>query len=168
LNNDFTYKNFNLSFLIDFKYNNKILSATNYYSIVDGLNKMTLAGRETGVVAQGVKEDGTPNTTNVAAYNYYPLLAQNISALSVLDGSFIKLRQLTLGYTFPATWFEHTPFQSIAISLVGRNLWTLMKRTPNIDPEAGFSSDIKAAGLEGGNLPAVRTYGVNVNFKFKK
>lgn len=168
LTNDFAYRNFNLSFLIDFKYNGKILSATNYYSIVDGLNKMTLDGRETGVVAKGVKEDGTPNTTNVAAYNYYPLLAQNISSLSVLDGSFIKLRQVTLGYTFPAEWFGHTPFQSIAISLVGRNLWTIMKRTPNIDPEAGFSSDIKAAGLEGGNLPAVRTYGVNVNFKFKK
>ena len=168
LNNDFAYKNFNLSFLIDFKYNNKILSATNYYSIVDGLNKMTLDGRETGVVAQGVTESGAPNTTNVAAYNYYPQLAQNLSALSVLDGSFIKLRQVTLGYTFPAAWFEHTPFQAIAISLVGRNLWTIMKRTPNIDPEAGFSSDIKAAGLEGGNLPAVRTYGVNVNFKFKK
>ncbi len=168
LSNDFSYKNFNLSFLIDFKYNGKVLSATNYYSIADGLNKLTLEGRENGIVAAGVTEGGAKNNKNVAAYSYYPLLAQNISALSVFDGSFIKLRQVTLGYTFPEAWFGHTPFQSISISLVGRNLWTLMKRTPNIDPEAGFSSDIKAAGLEGGNLPALRTYGVNVNFKFKK
>ena len=46
LNNSFTYKNFNLSFLIDYNYGNKILSATNYYSIYRGLNKLTLVGRD--------------------------------------------------------------------------------------------------------------------------
>ena len=57
-NNDFSYKHINLSFLIDYRFGNKVLSATNYYSTYRGLNKSTLPGREGGVVGDGVTEDG--------------------------------------------------------------------------------------------------------------
>jgi hypothetical protein len=144
-----------------------VLSATNYYSIYRGENKLTLAGRETGVVGQGVTAAGTPNTVNVPAETYYQALAQRISALNVLDGSFIKLRQVTFGYTIPKAPLIHTPFSSITISAVGRNLWTIMKHTDNIDPESGFSPNVSYAGIEGTSLPATRTFGFNVNFKFK-
>ncbi|AMR33587.1 SusC/RagA family TonB-linked outer membrane protein [Mucilaginibacter sp. PAMC 26640] len=167
-NNDFSYKNFNFSFLIDYRYGNKVLSATNYYSIFRGLNQMTLAGRETGVVGVGVNEAGTTNTVNVPAQTYYQGLARNISAVNVLDGSFIKLRQITLGYAIPKASIANTPFNSITVSLVARNLWTIMKRTDNIDPESNFAPGINYAGIEGTSVPAVRTYGLNVNFKFKK
>ena len=167
-NNDFSYKNFNFSFLVDYRFGNKILSATNYYSIFRGLNQMTLVGREGGVVGVGVNEAGTPNTVNVPAQTYYQSLARNISALNVLDGSFIKLRQVTLGYSIPKTTIANTPFNSITVSLVARNLWTIMKHTDNIDPESNFAPGINYAGIEGTSVPAVRTYGLNVNFKFKK
>ncbi|MBB5635883.1 TonB-linked SusC/RagA family outer membrane protein [Pedobacter cryoconitis] len=165
--NNFYYKNFSFSMQIDFKYGNKILSATENYSYVFGLNKATLEGRETGIVAAGVHPDGTINTTNVPAYNYYPQLATNISALSVLNGSFIKLRQVTLGYTIPAHQLKRTPFNSISIDLVSRNLFTLVKYTKNIDPESEFASSLNYAGIEGASFPAVRTFGINVNFKFQ-
>ena len=168
LNNELNYKSFNLSFLIDFKSGNKILSATSYYTVYRGLNKMTLEGREGGVVANGVLENGSPNTTNVEAQTYYQETIKRISAINVLDGSFIKLRQITLGYTIPESVFGNLPIQNITISLVGRNLLTLMKNSENIDPEAGFSSLIGYAGIEGNGLPATRTYGFNINFKFKK
>ena len=167
LNNDFTYKRFNLSFLIDYRYGNKVLSATNYYSIYRGENMMTLAGRDGGVVGNGVTESGAANTKNVDAQTYYQALAQRISALDVLDGSFIKLRQITFGYTIPKTSLNGTPFSSIAISAVGRNLWTIMKHTDNIDPESGFSPLINYEGIEGTSLPTTRTFGFNVNFKLK-
>jgi hypothetical protein len=61
-----------------------------------------------------------------------------------------------------------TPFNSITFSLVARNLWTIMKHTDNIDPESNFAPGINYAGIEGTSVPAVRTYGLNVNFKFKK
>lgn len=166
--NDFSYKGFNFSFLIDYRYGNKVLSATNYYSIFRGLNQLTLAGREGGVVGQGVNEAGQPNTVNVPAQTYYQSLARGISALNVLDGSFIKLRQVTLGYAIPKTTIANTPFNSITVSLVARNLWTIMKHTDNIDPESNFAPGINYAGIEGTSVPAVRTYGLNVNFKFKK
>lgn len=168
LNNEFNYKRLSLSFLADYRFGNKVLSATNYYAIYRGLDKMTLVGRESGVVGVGVTESGSPNTVNVPAETYYQNLARNISALNVLDGSFIKLRQVSFGYTFPHELLNGTPFNSITFSLVGRNLWTIMKHTNNIDPESNFAPGIAYAGIEGTSVPAVRTYGFNVNFKFKK
>ncbi|MFA6086255.1 SusC/RagA family TonB-linked outer membrane protein [Mucilaginibacter sp.] len=167
LNNNFNYKQFNLSFLVDYRFGNKVLSATNYYSIFRGLNKITLDGRETGVVGDGVTSTGADNTVNVPAQTYYQALARRISTLNVLDGSFIKLRQVSLGYTFNASMLRGTPFSSIGVSAVARNLWTIMKHTDNIDPESGFSNDVRYAGIEGTSLPFARTYGLNVNFKFK-
>ncbi len=166
-NNSFNYKKFNLSFLVDYRFGNKILSSTAYYSIYRGENKITLPGRETGIVGNGVTESGAQNTVNVPAQNYYQYLAQKISSLDVLDGSFIKLRQVSFGYTIGGSTLQHTPFSTINVSLVGRNLWTIMKRSDNIDPESGFSSTINYAGIEGTSLPAVRTFGFNLNFKLK-
>jgi len=157
------YKNFSLSFLADFKFGNKVLSASEHYSYVYGLNKATLRGRETGVVAQGVREDGSVNTTSVPAYLYYPQLASNISALSVLNGSFIKFRELKIGYTF--TPRATRPFRAIAIDLVGRNIFTILKYTHNIDPESQFSPNLTYGGIEGASLPMSRTIGINLNFK---
>ncbi|MDQ0638068.1 TonB-linked SusC/RagA family outer membrane protein [Pedobacter sp. W3I1] len=167
ITNSFIYKQFSFSFLIDYRFGNKILSATEYYSYVLGLNKATLVGRQTGIVAEGVLENGQKNTVNVPAYAYYPELATNISALSVLNGSFIKLRQATLGYSFSERFLKRTPFSSIGIDLVARNLFTLLKYTKNIDPESQFSPTLGYAGIEGASLPATRTFGVNFNFKFK-
>ena len=167
ITNSFNYKQFSFSFLIDYRFGNKILSATEYYSYVLGLNKATLVGRETGIVADGVLENGQKNTINVPAYAYYPELATNISALAVLNGSFVKLRQATLGYTFNNNFLKRTPFSSIGIDLVARNLFTLLKYSKNIDPESQFSPILGYAGIEGASLPATRTFGVNFNFKFK-
>ncbi|WP_158827480.1 SusC/RagA family TonB-linked outer membrane protein [Mucilaginibacter lacusdianchii] len=168
LNNSFNYKQFNLSFLTDYRFGNKILSATNYYSILRGLNQMTLDGREGGVITpNSVKADGSGNTTAVLAQTYYQELARRISGLDVLDGSFIKLRQVTFGYNLPRNILARTPFSGINVSFVARNLWTIMKHTDNIDPESGFSNDVRYAGIEGTSLPQTRTYGFNVNFKFK-
>jgi TonB-linked SusC/RagA family outer membrane protein len=166
-NNDFSYKNLVFSFLIDYNYGNKVLSATEYYSIRRGLNKMTLEGREGGVTV-GVLDNGTPNTKTVNAQDYYTALANNVTATSIVDGDFIKLRQVTLGYSLsPNLVSKLKIFSGIQISLVGRNLATLMSKSKNIDPEANFASNIRYYGIEGTSLPTARSYGLNLNFKFK-
>ncbi len=106
--NDFSYKNFNLGFLIDYNYGNKILSATKYYAVYRGLDKSTLAGRESGVTVTGVDGTGAPVTTTVSAQAYYQRLA-SISKFNVLSGDYIKLRQVTLGYTIPEKAFGKVP-----------------------------------------------------------
>jgi hypothetical protein len=167
-NNEFIWKQFDLSFLLDYRFGCKVLSGTDWFSIYDGLNKSTLPGRESGVLAKGVNEDGTPNATVVSAQKYYQQLITNVTTPTVFDGSFIKLRQVTLGYNFNAGFLEHTPFSGLKVSLAARNLLTLLKHTPNFDPEDSFSSLPSSAGLEGGGLPDVRTYGISLNIKLKK
>lgn len=169
LNNDFSYKNITFSFLIDYNYGNKVLSATKAYSIYRGLNKETLNGRETGITT-GVYESGATNTKSVTSQAYYQaIFNRNITGpLSVLNGDYIKLRQLTLGYTLSEKLFGSVPLiRSINVSLVGRNLWTIMRKSGIIDPESGFSTLVSYAGIEGTSVPSARTYGVNVNVKFK-
>ncbi|AYB35489.1 SusC/RagA family TonB-linked outer membrane protein [Chryseolinea soli] len=167
LTNDFSYKNINFSFLVDYNFGNKVLSATEYYSILRGLNKKTLEGRQEGITT-GVLADGTTNTTTAAPQDYYRAVAQQITSTSVVSGDFIKLRQMTLGYTFPASAFANVPLiRSVQISLVGRNLAILMRKAKNIDPEASFASNVKYYGIEGTSLPSTRSYGFNLNVKFK-
>jgi TonB-linked SusC/RagA family outer membrane protein len=167
LNNELNYKAINFSFLIDYNYGNKILSATNYFATIRGLHKMTLEGREG--ITTGVTESGAANTVKANAQDYYRSLVQNVTSVNVLSGDYIKLRQVTLGYTVPEAAFAKIPlFSSLQVSLVARNLLILMKKSDNIDPEAGFGSNIRYAGIEGTNLPSTRSYGINANFKFKK
>ncbi len=168
--NDFMLGNFNLSFLIDFNYGNKILSATADYTTYYGLNKKTLVGRTgTGVHVVGVMADHSNyDQDTVHAQDYWQRMS-SISRGNVLNGDYVKLRQVTFGYTFNDRMLAKVPvFSAITVSLVARNLWTIMKQSPNIDPESAFRGDIQYAGIEGGSLPSTRTYGVNVNIKFKK
>ncbi|WP_229688784.1 SusC/RagA family TonB-linked outer membrane protein [Puia dinghuensis] len=167
MRNDFTFKNINFGFLIDYNYGNKILSATNYYTLYRGLNKLTLAGRETGITT-GVTATGAQNAVSATAQDYYQRIA-TISRNNVLSGDYIKLRQVTLGYTFSGKQLANIRvFEAINVSLVGRNLLYISKKSPNIDPESNFASSVKYAGIEGTSLPSTRTFGINVNFKFKK
>ncbi|PZR28757.1 MAG: SusC/RagA family TonB-linked outer membrane protein [Citrobacter freundii] len=168
INDEIIYRKFNFSFLVDYRFGCKVLSGTDFFSIYYGTNKSTLPGRETGVIVDGVTRDDKPNNTLVNAQNYYQGLAANISTISVFDGSFIKLRQVVLGYTLPDRWFNKSPLQSINVSFAARNLLTLLKHTVNFDPEDNFSALPGNAGLQGGGIPQTRTYGVNVNVKFKK
>lgn len=147
-NNEFSYKGVNLSFLVDGKFGGKIFSATDYYGYIFGLHKATLENRE----AMGEQ-----------AATYYSNFANNVSRVFVQDADFIKLRQVTLGYSFPAKLFGNA-VQSVSLSVVGRNLATLMKKTDNIDPEANYTAN--AQGLELGGVPPVRTFGFNLNLKF--
>lgn len=147
-NNEFSYKRFNLSFLIDSKFGGKIFAATDYYGYVLGLHQHTLTNRE---------------TLGTEAANYYTTLANNVSGLFVQNANFIKFRQITFGYTFPTKLFGNT-VKGATLSFVGRNLFYLMKKTDNIDPESDYTSNAK--GLELGGVPASRTYGLNLSVKF--
>ncbi len=167
--NDFKYKNLTLAFLIDFKFGAKLFSGTNYNLYSTGLQKTTLQGRDGGLTVSGVDEDGNAFTkTDVDAQTYWQYVASNnITEEFVYDASFIKLREMTLGYTFSRSFLgERAPFiKDMKISLVGRNLWTIVKHTPNIDPESAYNNS-NGQGLELNGYPATRNIGFNLNVKF--
>jgi TonB-linked SusC/RagA family outer membrane protein len=164
-NNEVTFRNFNFGVLIDFKSGGKIFSATNYYATIFGLQKMTLEGRETGIVGNGVNESGGKNTVNAKAWDYYGSLSNNVSSVFVYDASFVKLRQVVLGYNLPTRWFGKLGVQGANVSLVARNLAVLSKHTPNIDPESNYNNSV-AQGLELAGVPPFRSFGLNINVKF--
>jgi hypothetical protein len=151
--------------LVDFKSGGKIFSATNYYATVFGLHQMTLQGRETGIVGEGVSEGGGKNTVREDAWDYYGALANNVSSTFVYDASFVKLRQVVLGYNLPTRMLGKLHVQNVNISLVARNLAVLRKHTPNIDPESNYNNTV-AQGLELAGVPPFRSFGLNINVKF--
>lgn len=167
-NNEFSFaKNFNFSFLIDYNFGNKLISMTSRSAMSAGLTKETLNGREGGIVVDGVTEAGDKNTENVTSQSYYSALASRITALHVMSGDFIKLRQVALTYNFPAELIRKTKvFRGAQISLTGRNLLILYKDAENIDPEESFGSSIQYYGIEGRNLPPTRAIGVNLKVNF--
>jgi TonB-linked SusC/RagA family outer membrane protein len=167
ISNEIHYKNFSFSCLVDFKFGGKIYSATNARLYYYGLHKNTLQGRDGGFVGEGVTESGATNTTAVNAETYFQTLAgsNNIAEEFVYDASFIKLRQLTFGYTLPSSILQPYHIKGVQISFVARNLATLLKHTPNIDPESGYNNG-NGQGLEGSGNPATRSIGFNLNVKF--
>ena len=163
--NSFTYKGFNVSFLIDAKIGGDIFSMTNAHMYSFGRHAKTLPGREGGVVGQGVKEDGiTPNDVKVDAMTYYMGVA-GITEEFVYDASFVKLRELSVGYDFPQSWIKKLGMSALTLSVVGRNLWNIYDKVPLVDPESSFSNG-NAQGFESYGLPASRSIGFNLNVKF--
>lgn len=162
-NNELTYRNMHLSFLIDFKSGGKIYSGTNANAYGYGLHKETLPGREGNVTVEGVTEEGTPVSRNIDAQTYYTKLS-TISSLHVYKTDFIKFRSVSLTYDLNSNML-HTRLQAVSISLVGRNLFYLKRSTPNIDPESNYSNS-NAQGLEYAGLPSTRSFGLNLNVTF--
>lgn len=171
--NSVKYKNFTLTFLLDAKFGAKIFSGSNYQLYYNGMHKNTLVGRTVAepyakTVFAGIDEEtGAANTVAVTAQDYYQAICNaNIGEEFVYDASFIKLRELSLSYTFPKSMLSSLKVvKGLSVSLIARNLWTIMKHTPNIDPESAVNAS-NGQGLELNGYPATRNIGFNVNVKF--
>lgn len=167
LNNNFSYNNFTLGFLIDGKFGAQVYSATNAYGTQFGVHKRTAENgiRENGINVTGVDQTGAPFTKNVSAQTYYQSIWNSITEEFITDADFIKLRQVIFGYTLPRRMLEKSPVQSISLSFVARNLALLYNAADNIDPESSYSNG-NAQGLENFGLPTTRSYGLNLQVKF--
>lgn len=152
--NAFRLGHWNLSVLIDGKFGGKLFSNTNFVAYTQGLAKETLPGREL-----------TYGTDANNATTYYQNWANAEQGMFLYDASFIKFRQLIFGYEFPAKVFNNK-IRGIRLSFVARNLFTIMKHTPNIDPETNYSASVYSQGLESAAVPYSRTFGFNLNVKF--
>ncbi|MCF0059112.1 SusC/RagA family TonB-linked outer membrane protein [Dyadobacter sp. CY356] len=124
---------------------------------------------EDGIIAKGNTADGKPNTAIVSAERYYKGVYSNsagINEASVFDASFIKLREVKLGYTIPQSLVSRYKLQNVTISVYGRNLAFLQRKATNIDPETAFSTANTGQGLESLQLPTTSSYGFNLNIGF--
>ncbi|MEZ5040372.1 MAG: SusC/RagA family TonB-linked outer membrane protein [Saprospiraceae bacterium] len=165
--NAFKYKGIQFTALIDFKLGHKMMSGTNFNLTRHGLHKMTLPGRETGVIGEGVNEQGETNTVAAGSQQYWEVVrSQQLVEPIVYDAGYWKLRQITIGYDFTRFLSDKFPVKSVVLSAVANNVAMLKKWVPNIDPETfGFSSD-NVVGLESTGVPSTRSIGFNLNIKF--
>jgi len=167
ITNQFSYKGINLSVTVDTRQGGQLQSETNLWGIYSGALTSTLPGREEGIIGAGVQRnpDGTyrPNDVRADAETYYGGLSYNARESTVYDASYVKLREVRLGYQLPKTLLDGTFIKGVGVSFVGRNLWLISSHAPGIDPETSFNNG-NAQGLESTQIPSTRSYGFNVNF----
>ncbi|HEX6965146.1 MAG TPA: SusC/RagA family TonB-linked outer membrane protein [Gemmatimonadaceae bacterium] len=163
--NDFHYKGASLSFLFDIHEGGDIFSVSNMFGDETGIFTRDLKGREIdwnnpGITVNGIDADTKQkNTTNVTTEDYWNATFE-IHSLYVYDDSWIKLREVTLGYDLPEKWANFLHASSANIAVVGRNLWT-HTHVPNIDPEFSYQTG-NVQGFEFAALPNPRSLGFNL------
>ncbi|QGY44771.1 SusC/RagA family TonB-linked outer membrane protein [Maribellus comscasis] len=186
INNKFTYKNFSLSFLIDFQLGGDFISGSKFYQYTFGTHAETLQGREEyyathnadgsamdGVIPDGPKVNGInintgePNEIPLAPYTYYTNpYSMSVGEEFVLDATNVRMREVVIGYNMPSKLMDKTPLKNANISLVGRNLFFLYRANNYADSESGYSSGNVGTGIEHSPLPSTRSIGMQLKVNF--
>jgi outer membrane receptor protein involved in Fe transport len=164
--NNFSFKNFSFSFLIDHRQGGSVISGTQ--ALIDGYghSKASLLGREGGIVLDAVREDGTKNTVPIESQKFFQLVGGRYPSAGFYNYSSTntRLREFTLGYQFSDKFLSKVGFiKGMKLSAVGRNLFFFKKDAP-IDPEV--TQGVDGSGLEYGALPSTRNYGLNLKVSF--
>jgi len=179
--NTFSYKGVNLSVLFDIRHGGKVYSLTQVVGREAGQLEETLLGRANGydlsgagngVISPGVIQnaDGSYRPNDVVltarAWNSAFTNGRSIAEPAVFDASFIKLRELSLGYSIPSKFLQKYKITNMSLSVVGRNLW-LHSKAPHIDPEQiAMDGSTYVPGVESSSIPTTRSWGMNLNFNF--
>jgi len=179
INNSFQFKGVNVSFLFDIRSGGRIYSETQTVGREGGITIETLEGRAdgydltkagNGVVGKGVVfVSGVPqeNTRKITAREWHTAWTggRGIAEGVMFDASFIKLRELQIGYSIPDKFWGKLPFRGVNLSLVGRNL-LLWDRVPHVDPEnMSYTGGTALPGIENMSMPTSRSFGFNINVK---
>jgi len=184
LRTNFNYKGISLGVFFDIAQGFDIYSQSNMYMTLYGTGEWTAANREGGLVVDGffAQQDATGvwvstgerNTLAITAQDYWlnavPGSTTAVTEEFVYDGSYVALREVTLGYQFPQSIVSATPFKALRVAFVGRNLGYLQKSTPGFAPDAYiFNRDTNAGtviGMESMSFPLARTFGADVTITF--
>ncbi len=172
--NVFTYKNFSLRANIDFIIGGKFFSTTRMFNAYAGLAAETAGLNELGkpkrdpvsagggILLPGVTADGKPNTVRVETQSFYEDKMFGFNEAWIYDQTYVKLREVALNYNVPKSLFNGKVFKSARVGLIVRNPVLIYSA-------AGGGIDISEAELywtEGGQLPPVRSYGINLSLGF--
>ncbi|MGM9510229.1 SusC/RagA family TonB-linked outer membrane protein [Larkinella sp. GY13] len=169
LSNTVSFKGLAFNVLVDTRQGGKFFSQTANLGRFAGYTKETTYNdREPFVYPNSViqNQDGTftPNTTvkTNGGYEYWSTVS-NFGENTLFDASFVKLREMSLSYALPKSLIGKTPFSTIQVSLIGRNLmlWT-PKSQPNVDPEVSSFGTGNSQGYEYLAYPSTRSYGASL------
>lgn len=150
LNNTFAYKGVDLSVVLQGTYGNDIFNANNLL-----LTAMSGANNQVNTVLGRWEGQGTSNTVPRAVFGDPNGNSQN-SDRYIEDGSYLRIRNVTLGYTLPKALAQRIKLSSIRVYVAGQNLYTFTKYT-GVDPEVGLN------GIDNNVYPVVRTISFGLN-----
>jgi TonB-linked SusC/RagA family outer membrane protein len=197
VNNGFHYKNLNFSFLIDFRKGGDQYSVTDWFGNYSGIMEATAAVNDKGMNVRdavadggGVKVDGyygklvdghvvltdaagnesaspVQNESYVAAQTFFENDYWGKPSLSIFDASYVKLREVIVGYTFKSIpLLSDFGVRDVNLSLVGRNLWIIHDNMPHVDPENGISAGNTSVGMNSTPVPSARSFGFDLKINF--
>ncbi|WP_419213876.1 SusC/RagA family TonB-linked outer membrane protein [Maribacter sp. X9] len=176
VSNGFTFKNFNLNVDVSYRHGGDVYSNTISALVGRGLTTDT-QDRVSTFILPGVKNIGTnaspsyvENDIQINNSDYYfTNVAFGPRELQIYDGSTIRLREVSLGYSIPKKMLEKTPFGTLSVTFSGQNLWFRGINTPkgvNFDPENLGVGVGNALGFDFINSPGSRRYGMSVKATF--
>ncbi len=172
--NTLEYKGIRFSAVLDYRTGNSIYSDTKRLTTFAGTDQWTAdVDRQGGWVwPNSINANGTANTSVItypAMVTYFtngnlPRVAEQF----IIDGTALKLRELSLGYTFPSSIAKNLGFRSISFALNARNPFILLAKDNRMytDPEASNTSGNAQGFSPTGQYPTVKTYGFNLNVNF--
>lgn len=158
LNNTFTYKGFDLNVFFQASVGGDILNYTllelaagSSNATTEALNAWTPTNTDTNVPKAGIRE-------------------KRITSRFVYDGSYIRLKNLSLGYTLPKTWINKIGVDKVRIFVSAQNILTFTDY-PGVDPEVNYRNNSSARsntnlGLDYGSYPNVKSFTTGINIKF--
>ncbi|MBX3241552.1 MAG: SusC/RagA family TonB-linked outer membrane protein [Chitinophagaceae bacterium] len=176
--NNFTYKRFTLSTLIDARWGFEKYSRLENFFSAFGIADYTTDRRDFKVF-DGVLADGTPNTKSVwlgqavgpdgvnYGEGYYRRFHRWVSEYFVSDASWVRLRSASLAYALPDSWIQRSKFiRNASVSVTGNNL-ILITKYYGLDPES-VSADAgsNVDGFSGFTYPAARSFLFTLNLGF--
>lgn len=175
--NSLTYKDFTLNISLDYQIGGKFFSLSEQWGHFSGLLENTAALNDNGknvrddvslgggvrVVGVDAADGKTPVDTYVDAQTYYHQFYFNqVAEPYVHSLTFVKLRELALGYNIPVSKLKIAGiFKEINFSVVARNPWLIYREAKNFDP-----SEISGVQGEDGQYPGTRSLGFNIKFRF--
>lgn len=172
LMNEFNIGNFRINILLDGQKGGHMYSQTNHKNNTLGKTKVTLPGRDNGIVGDGVVFNaGTgkyePNTRVVPASSYYDnIYGISNAEMNIFDASFLKLREARVEFNLPKTLLSKIGIRQTSVAVYGRDLFNITS-FPGFDPEGGnLNSGTLTPGVELTQFPSTRNMGVNLTFKF--
>ncbi len=179
--NNFNIGKFNIAAMIDFQKGGQFFSWTKMLAVKSGqaaetavLNDKGFNVREPLANGGGVRVDGISDATKqeVTAYvdarSYFRnTLGTRIYEEWLFDASYIKLREVSIGYTFENGILTQTPFKSVKLAFIARNPAMLWQKAPKgLEPSELSYGSGSISWLEKGEFQTVRSYGVSLNVNF--
>ena len=158
LTNTFNYKGIELSFLFQFNYGNDIYNATRYYA--------TATNNERSNMLAEVTDRWTPTHASNRVPSLEGYIAGDMYSRFIEDGSFLRLKNVTLGYTLPTAWSKKFSLSKLRVYASGQNLFC-WDGYSGFDPEVSTGSrNPMTPGLDWGAYPRSRvfTFGLDIQF----